>query len=772
MKRLLQFFVLILLLIAPLLNFAQEKKPKIALVLSGGGAKGIAHIPTLQLLDSLGIVPDLIIGTSMGSIIGGIYAAGYSGDSIAAIANNANWDEIFGGKLSLNDVSVEEKSEYEKYLLHLDWVKGKPKLKSSLLNDQNLREFLSVLTYPVYKTHDFDSLSIPFRAMATDIVNGKEVVLSKGSLGNALRASMSIPSIFLPIPYKDVLLVDGGVLNNFPTDVAKSMGADIIIGSDVGGGMLPKEELDNIAALAFQTGMLSSSLKNPGNRKLCDILIDHVPNLTYSTGDFENGVGIYEEGKIAVNKNKSILIDLANKLKNSKQRIHKLPDTPRKIALDTVIFNNISDANIGFVKSRTNIQAHKEYSPEEINEGINRAMGTNLFNQITFQPVINGDKVGIQLNGFEKSQHQIKGALHYDTYRGVGLILNYTNSNVFGKASRFLVSLDIAEQPAFRVQYQQNFGGKKDWWWRSEILGQKLLQNFYFDGENVDDLDYKYFQFDNQFNRNIHSLKSYAGIGFNYEGTKLKPTSDPEIVENVFNLERYNFRNFEIYAHYLFNSRDAVFFPTKGVFINLKLGRSIFHEIDIDFIDDNLLDIKGKTNGYTKLVFNFEKRHAFHSNITGIVEATTSFIFADKLEPNDVSFLEYGYGGSYSLGGNLIRPRKEDYAFPGLNEGELVVNQLMMLKLGVQIKTLKSLYLTPHFHIASVGFTNFDDYIKDAFNPKGDWQFSETSTLISAGISTSYNSILGPISFDVSWVNNIDRVRVFFGIGLHLNRSN
>ena len=310
-------------------------------MLSGGGAKGVAHIPTLQLLDSLGIVPDLIVGTSMGSIVGGLYAMGYSGDSIADIANNADWDEILKGNISLQDVSVEEKSEYKKYLVDFDLVKGKPKTKSALLSDQMLREFMSSLTYPVYNITDFDDLSIPFRAMATDIVNGKEVVIDKGSLSLAMRASMSIPSIFLPVSYKNTLLIDGGVLNNFPTDIAKSMGADIIIGSDVGGGMEPKEKLDNIPSLLFQTSMLTSNLKIPINRKLCDILILHEPNLTYSTGDFNKSKIIFEQGKIATKQNMDALVALAEKLKGYDQKTHKLPYVPEEVLLDTILFLNI-----------------------------------------------------------------------------------------------------------------------------------------------------------------------------------------------------------------------------------------------------------------------------------------------------------------------------------------------------------------------------------------------------------------------------------------------
>ena len=149
LKKTSYLFVLIFLLTIPQIIFSQEKKPKVVLVLSGGGAKGIAHIPLLQALDSLHIVPDLIVGNSMGSVIGGLYAMGYSGDSIASITQNIDWDKLLGGSLSLRNVSVEEKSESQRYLAGIGIKDGKPTSVGSLLNDQNLREHLSQLTFPV-----------------------------------------------------------------------------------------------------------------------------------------------------------------------------------------------------------------------------------------------------------------------------------------------------------------------------------------------------------------------------------------------------------------------------------------------------------------------------------------------------------------------------------------------------------------------------------------------------------------------------------------------
>ena len=747
---------------------AQEKKPKVALVLSGGGAKGLAHISTLQALDSLGIVPDLIIGTSMGSIVGGLYAMGYSGDSIAAIANSIKWSQVLGGKISLDDVSVEEKSEFERYLIDFNVIEGKPKMNSAILNDQELRELFSRLTYPVFNITDFDDLNIPYRAMATDIVNGKEVILSNGSLSFAMRSSMSIPGVFKPMPYEGTLLVDGGILDNFPVDIAKSMGADIIIGSDVGGGMAPKEDLNSIPALLFQASMLTSNLRNPGNQKLCDILVNHVPNITYTPGDFDKGTEIYDEGKIATNNSIAQLAVLAEKLKGFKQREHKLPVVEDLFVLDTITYSGISESNLALVKARIGIKTNTPYTTEELINGANRAMGTTLFEEISHKGDVIDDKIALKIEAYEKSQSQIKGSLHYDTYRGIGLIANYTGRNILGKSSRLIFSIDVAEQPKYKVQYQKHFGENKKWWWRSQVLQEWLKQDVFFNGELVDNMKYNYFSFDNQFNKNINSLKSYVGLGANYERNNIKPKVNPEVSDNIYSLDNYRFNNIEIYAHYVYNDLDLVFNATEGTYFKATVGRSILHNVDINYINEMSPEINSNTNGFTKLNLNFEKRIPFNEKITGIIGANANFIFEDNLKDNEVSFSDYGYGAKYFLGGILDTDRNNTYTFPGLYENELNVSQFMNLDFAFQFNPANNLFLTPHFNIASVGFDNFDDYISDAFTPKNDnWQnLTETSTLISAGATATYHSFLGPVNFDVSWVNDINKVRVFFSIGL------
>jgi NTE family protein len=768
-----RFLISLFFLLIFQVSFGQDQKPKVALVLSGGGAKGLAHIPTLQALDSLGIVPDMVVGNSMGSIVGGLYALGYSGDSIAEITKTINWERLMGGKVSLKNVSVEEKSEFKRYLVEFDYVENKIKFGNFLLNDQNLREFISFLTYPSYAIHDFDELPIPFRAIATDIVNGREVVLNSGSLAVAMRASMSIPGVFSAVPYEGTLLVDGGVLNNFPVDIAKNLNADIIIGSDVGGGMLDINELENIGNLLFQAGMLSSNLKNPENRALTDILIDHTKHLSYSTGDFGKSAAIYEEGKLAVAENLSALVSLSERLKSYEQLNPKLPDVPNEISLDTIVYEGINETNMAIVKARTNIKANKVYARQEIVDGINRAMGTTIFSQITFSPIINEDKLGLKFTGFEHSKHQVKGALHYNDYHGVGIIINYTGRNIIGAASRSLVTLDIAEQPRFRLQHQKYFSHDRNWWWRSEAMGQRLKQQVFISGENVDDIKFRYFEFDNQVNRNINSFKSYAGVGIKYQNTNLKPTVDPELNNNILNLKTYDFDALQVRVHYVYNTLNDVLFATEGSLLQAKVSRSFYNHAKVRLSDENITTIEGNIPHFTKAGLSFEKRVTFNASTTGIIGATASFIFPDKLQNDEVSFADFGVGAKYFLGGNQLDPRSDSYVFPGLNEGELTASQFVKAGFGLQHNFRTNLFITPHIDVATVGFKDFKDFTENVLTPRGEWtDADDPSFLFSAGAQLSYNSILGPVNLDLSWVNRTDKIRFFIGVGFPLNRSN
>lgn len=742
------------------------------MVLSGGGAKGIAHVPLLQALDSLHIVPDLIIGNSMGSIIGGLYAMGYSGDSIAKITEKINWNHLLGGTMDLKNVGVEEKREFGRYLARIGIKDGKLASVGSLLNDQNLRQYLSELTFPVYNIKDFDKLPIPYRAMATDVVNGKEIVLSEGSLAFAMRASMSLPAVFKAVPYQETLLVDGGVMNNFPTDIAKKMGADIIIGSDVGGGMDPKEKLHDFVSVLMQTSMFPSNLKNPENRNNCTILVDHLPHLRFSTADFKESAEIYKDGKIATAQNIEALTALAQKLKQYPQRNHYLPEIPNEFFIDSIEYKNISKENIPLVKARVKLKPKAKYSTKDLIEGIDRAMGTNLFSQITYNYFITDDnKLGVALIGFEHPKNQLNASLHFDSYRGVGLIVNYTARNVLAQSSRLLVTADIAEQPKARIDFQKNFGKKKDWWWSSELYGSYLQQQIFINGNRTDDINYGSFEFNNQFNKNINSLNSYIGFGLNYGYTKLKPRFTEEYEPEILELDYYNFNNLEINMHYYHNDMDKVFFATSGSIIKANLSRSLSTHASYQYTPEEFPAITGSTNGYTRFSINYEKRLPLSKKTTVMLGFDCNYMFLDPFSfEKQLSFADVGYAAKYFVGGVFPNSGNNRFSFPGLHEDELIVTQLMGIKLAAQTNPFGHFYITPHFNMATVGFGNFDEYIDKAFDPKGNWDMStDVSLVVSGGAAVSYLSILGPIHLDLSYINNLKKPRLFFSVGFALN---
>ena len=335
-----------------------------------------------------------------------------------------------------------------------------------------------------------------------------------------------------------------------------------------------------------------------------------------------------------------------------------------------------------------------------------------------------------------------------------------------------IATIDIAEQPRFRFAYQKIFGGDKSWWWKSEVYGEELKQEIFIDGYYVEDMRYRSIQFDNQLNKNLNSLKSYVGLGLNYQYTNIKPKTNPEFSDNTYSLDLYKFNTIELYAQYMHNSFNEVFFATSGTYFHTTIARSFMQNIDLTYYNEALPVIEGNTNGYTKLALNFEKRLSVKNKITGIVGATGSFIFQDQVKPEDVDFSEYGYAAKYNIGGNLLIPKKDSYVFPGLYEGELNASQFLKLNLGMQFNPLNKIYITPNFNIASVGFGTFNDYLDEAFTPNNDWQkHLDTSLLMSAGATISYNSFIGPVNFDMSWVNDINKVRLFFSVGFVFNPS-
>jgi NTE family protein len=257
---------------------AAPHRLRIGLVLSGGGARGIAHVGVLEMLEKLHVPIDAIAGTSMGAVVGGLYASGLSPDQIEQTLRSMNWQEAFRDRPPREDLTLRRKQEDENFLVKFPiGIKGgRPVLPMGLIEGQSLTEVLRRLTLPVARITSFDDLPTPFRAVATDLESGQEVVIGSGDLTSAMRASLSAPGVFAPVERGGRLLVDGGVSDNVPVDVARAMGVDVLIVVDVGFPLLPRNKLDSVTAISNQ--MLAILIRRKSQQELAhlgphDILI-------------------------------------------------------------------------------------------------------------------------------------------------------------------------------------------------------------------------------------------------------------------------------------------------------------------------------------------------------------------------------------------------------------------------------------------------------------------------------------------------------------------
>ena len=256
-------FALLVVALAPAVNAADDSaapaRPRIGLVLGGGGARGAAHVGVLKVLEELRIPVDYVVGTSMGSIVGGLYASGMNSQQIEQILQAMDWNDVFEDYPSREQRSFHRKQDDRTYAFKVKpgFNHGKIQIPLAYIRGQKLDLVLSRLSLSAFEVKDFDHLPIPYRAVATDIETGKEVVLATGSLAQAIRASMAVPAAFDPVEINGRLLVDGGLANNVPVSVARDMGADVLIVVDVGSGLYSRDQITNALDV---TGQLANFL--------------------------------------------------------------------------------------------------------------------------------------------------------------------------------------------------------------------------------------------------------------------------------------------------------------------------------------------------------------------------------------------------------------------------------------------------------------------------------------------------------------------------------
>jgi predicted acylesterase/phospholipase RssA len=408
-------FLMSLLILAQSL-FAQigdsSERPKIGLVLSGGGAKGFAHVGILKMLDSLQIPIDYIAGTSMGSIAGALYAIGYSGLDLEKLAYRNDWQEIFTDKPPRPDLPYFQKEQTGKYQLEFGIQGVKPTPPSGLIFGQKVALLFSSLTFPYERITDFDQLPIPFRCVAVDLVTGNQVVMKKGSMAKAMRASMAIPTVFSPVEWGDSLLVDGGLLNNLPVDVVKEMGADIVIAVDVQSPLLERKQLTSALSVLEQTLSLVGIERVKENLKQVDLLIR--PDINeFTAADFDSLKirEIVRRGDEAAHQSISELIAL--KEKYQLQRIDD-PNYLNALLSKPRIYNVqiIGRTTIPFelLYDQINLKPNDEFDPITLQKNLAEMRTSGRFENIGYEIIPLSDEfVNVYVRVNEKQTPLLNG---------------------------------------------------------------------------------------------------------------------------------------------------------------------------------------------------------------------------------------------------------------------------------------------------------------------------------------------------------------------------
>jgi NTE family protein len=314
---------------------AQPGRPKIALVLSGGGAMGIAHVGAILELERLGIRPDFVVGTSMGSIVGGLYASGMSGTELEHAVQSMDWDAIFDTSAPRTGLTYRQKQQQVEFPVKPTFgvVDGRPRAPDALISDANLLLQLRRLVGVRAAVPTFDDLPIPFRAVATDIETGDKVVLDRGDLADAMRASMSVPAVFAPQRLNGKLLVDGGMADNVPIDVARDMGADIVIVAVTQGPLTKAEDIRSLPQILGQTVallILANERQQLATVKPTDVLIN-IDTHGASSTDFKKSTQLIAAGREATVKMENDLRRLARQQGLQQAPVSTTPPPPPRI---------------------------------------------------------------------------------------------------------------------------------------------------------------------------------------------------------------------------------------------------------------------------------------------------------------------------------------------------------------------------------------------------------------------------------------------------------
>jgi NTE family protein len=428
-------------------------QPRVGVVLSGGSAKGFAHIGVLRVLEEAGVTVDVIAGTSMGALVGGLYAIGYDADALERVATGQDWTRLFSAGTGPQTVTPAGALRAVPTLVEFPLEGGQLQLPSGLVGGQEVWRLLASLTWPAILVRDFRQLPIPFAAVATDVETGEAVVFDSGSLADALRASMSLPGVFRPMPIDGRLLIDGGIARNLPSAEARALGASLLICSDVSEPLSRAGELQSFVDVLLQTVSFQMNASTLEQRQLCDVLI--TPDIEGLSGTaFDRAADWIARGERAARDALPRLSAMSRApAATPAGRRAALLGTDATIDVDALELTGVGPDARQFAQRAIELTIPGQITGPQLEHTLDQLQASGAFDRVTYRLRDAGDRRVLELRLAERSQDAIGFGFRFDNRYKASLLFDATFRNRWGFGTTTGVGLRLGEQAHLQVQH-------------------------------------------------------------------------------------------------------------------------------------------------------------------------------------------------------------------------------------------------------------------------------------------------------------------------------
>lgn len=727
----------IALLFIALLAFAfshaqkDQQRPKVGLVLSGGGAKGFAHIGVLKVLEQAGVKIDYIGGTSMGAVVGGLYASGYNASQIDSIFKETDFDALLSDFIPRSSKNFYEKRNDELYAFTLPFNKMRIGIPAALSRGMYNYNLLNKLTYKVRHIRDFNKLPIPFLCMASNIETGEEVLLNKGYLAQAILASGAFPTLFSPVEIDGKLLVDGGVTNNYPVEEIKKLGADIVIGVDVQDDLKDRQSLKDATRILVQISNLSMIEKMREKVKMTDIYIK--PDIT------NYGVISFDEGQEIIKRGEEAAFAVYDKIKALGDTARVKFDKYPKVKVDSlniknIIINPLDNYTRSYVIGKLRFKQGAKVSYNDIKVGMDNITATQNFSSIgyTLEKNQNGDDLVMHLQENPTTTF-LRFALHYDGLYKSGILVNLTQKKTFFKNDITSIDLILGDNLRYNLDYYidngfyWSFGFKSRFNTFNRNIDTDFKDGSLFEQLGIRTINYDFSDFTNQmYLQTIFVQKFLLGAGVEQKHLKVRSktlgNSSPIFENNDYT---------SIFGYLKYDSFDNRYFPKRGWYFAGDFQSYLFSSSD-SFNQFSIArgDIGFARTLYKKLTVRWQSEAGF------AIGGESSQLF-------DFALGGYGY--------QTINNFKHFYGYDFLSvSGDSYIKSTLTLDYEIFKKN--------HLNIAA-NFANVADNLYETT----DW-FSQVKY---SGYALGYGleTIVGPIEFKYSWSPELNKGFAWFSVG-------